>query len=308
MNVRYIEPLRISYEKMKYALFKPIIAKNWFIIGFTAWLAYLLENFNSINFGKRLSIEDYDLPPISSINNLIKKLLSFISEHIYLFYLIVFAIILAIGLLIIINWLSSRGKFMFLYNVIEQKAEIKQPWEKFRELGNSLFLWRLIFGIICFIAFLIICIPLFHFILKVIQKDSFPFEYLPPIIILALMLFAAAIIIILINLYLNDFVVPIMYFNNIRANNAWRKFLTIFSNKFGWFLLYALYISGLSICVIIFLIIFSIITCCIGLILLIIPYVSSVLLLPITYTYRLLSIEFLSQFDNEIYILTHSRE
>jgi len=36
--------------------------------------------------------------------------------------------------------LRSRGKFMFLDNVVHDRAEVSQPWQDFRRLGNSLFL------------------------------------------------------------------------------------------------------------------------------------------------------------------------
>jgi hypothetical protein len=41
-------------------------------------------------------------------------------------------------------------------------------------------------------------------------------------------------------------------------------------------------------------------TCCIGFVLLIIPYIGTVTLLPILYTYRALSLEFLAQFDHDL--------
>jgi hypothetical protein len=40
-------------------------------------------------------------------------------------------------------------------------------------------------------------------------------------------------------------------------------------------------------------------TCCIGFLLLIIPYIGSVVLLPVFYTFRAFSIEFLEQYGEE---------
>ena len=60
-----------------------------------------------------------------------------------------------------------------------------------------------------------------------------------------------------------------------------------------------MFIFILGIAVGICIILFAIMTCCIGLLLLIIPYIGAVVLLPVSYTFRALSIEFLAQFGDE---------
>lgn len=96
-----------------------------------------------------------------------------------------------------------------------------------------------------------------------------------------------------------------MYTYNCRTNQAWKKFLAILEKDIGWFLLYAFYVWLLGIGFVIAILAFSIATCCIGLLLLLIPYIGSVILLPVTYTYRYLSIEFLSQFMKDIDRIIH---
>ena len=47
---------------------------------------------------------------------------------------------------------------MFLDNVVHNRAEIAKPWREFRKEGDSLFLWRLVFGIVAiaiFVAFIV---------------------------------------------------------------------------------------------------------------------------------------------------------
>ena len=44
---------------------------------------------------------------------------------------------------------------------------------------------------------------------------------------------------------------------------------------------------------------FGFITCCIGFLILIIPYLGSVILLPVSYTFRGLSVDFLEQFGEK---------
>jgi len=300
MRVKYIDPLKISFERMKERLFKPVIAENWFVIGFAAWLANIFDNTVSIRIGKRYNIEDFSMGNVSSFKELIEQIITFLASRIYLVYIIGFAIIIIIGLIIIMLWLSSRGKFIFLYDVIENRAEIKKPWEVYRFLGNSLFLWRLVFGVISFIIGIFCLIPFMYIVFKSYSGGEFSVKFLPLLIILTLLIVILAFLLSLISLYLNDFIVPIMYVYNCDTNEAWRKFLQVFSKEVGWFILYALYIMGLAICVGIGIVIFSLMTCCVGLFLLLIPYINAVVLLPISYTHRWLSVIFLSQFFKEI--------
>ena len=102
-----------------------------------------------------------------------------------------------------------------------------------------------------------------------------------------------------ISLFLNDFVVPIMYKYNLTAIKAWSRFLPLFTRHFLYFVLYGIIIFLLIILVVICVILFGLLTCCLGFLLLIIPYIGSVVTLPISYTYRAFSLEFLEQFGPE---------
>jgi hypothetical protein len=76
----------------------------------------------------------------------------------------------------------------------------------------------------------------------------------------------------------------------------------------GSFFLYGILILVLGIAIAIAIIVIAAATCCVGLTLLIIPFVGSVLLLPVSYTYRAFSIEFLAQFGDEYDVLNETAE
>ena len=76
-------------------------------------------------------------------------------------------------------------------------------------------------------------------------------------------------------------------------------FLKLFRKAPFHLLLYGLMIFGLGILFVIAVIAAGLMTCCIGILLLIIPYVGTVVTLPIWYTYRAFSLEFLAQFGPE---------
>jgi hypothetical protein len=102
-----------------------------------------------------------------------------------------------------------------------------------------------------------------------------------------------------IKLFLNDFVVPVMYKNRTGVWSGWYTFMMLFFRHPFAFIIYGFFIFGLGIAAVITVGFFALCTCCIGLLLLIIPYIGSVILLPISYTFRALSIEFFAQFGDD---------
>jgi hypothetical protein len=107
------------------------------------------------------------------------------------------------------------------------------------------------------------------------------------------------IIIAYIFLFLRHFVVPIMYKNNIKTVPAWHIFLSVFGRHPFYFILYGLLIFVLMIAFVIAVVFVGLLTCCIGWFLLVIPYIGTVITLPVWYFFRAFSLEFLAQFGPE---------
>jgi hypothetical protein len=184
---------------------------------------------------------------------------------------------------------------MFLDNVLHDRKLVKAPWEEFKTQGDSLFLWRVVY------LFVVLFIFGFYiwFCYSTLQEMYFDYAsneaLITYVIFMGLGLVLMFIVTAYIDLFLNDFVVPIMYKKGQKTMVAWGHFMVLFSKARGYFLLYGLFVLFLFICVIIVVGLFGLITCCIGFILLIIPYVGSVITLPISYMFRAFSIEFLEQ-------------
>jgi hypothetical protein len=111
-----------------------------------------------------------------------------------------------------------------------------------------------------------------------------------------------------ISLFLNDFIVPIMYKQTIKSMPAWSMFISLLSQHIGYFLLYGIVILLLYILAGIAVVLMGLLTCCIGFILLILPYISSVVTLPISYTFRAFSVQFLEQFGSEFSLFPQDTE
>lgn len=297
MNINYFEPLNKAWQRMVNALFRPFDIKKWFIVGFTAFLADLLDDGSK---GGGYNFRDDD---IESLHNLPDLIFNWLVENPVWAVLIGIGIIVLLIILVVLIWLSSRGKFMFLDNIVYDRALVIDPWNRFRLLGNSLFLWRLSFG---FIAIIVIGI------IAVIAFFSLGLDYteninIPGLILSLFIVLSSVIVIVFISMLLNNFIVPIMYRMNIKTNAAWAEFMKIFSPNFFSFILYALLLIVMYIAAVIVVLAAGFAMCCIGFILLIIPYISSVVLLPISYTFRAFSLEFLAQFGSQYALFTNER-
>jgi hypothetical protein len=107
-----------------------------------------------------------------------------------------------------------------------------------------------------------------------------------------------------IGLLLNEFIVAIMYKQRISATQAWSRFLNIHWSYLLQFFGFALLWLVFSVAAIILIVMAGLLTCCLGFLLLIIPYINAVALLPVSYTFRSFSLEFIAQFGNEYNVFT----
>lgn len=305
MNISYSGPLSRGWDRMKKALFQPFDIAKWINVGFTAFLAGLTDcnggsSGNHSNMGKHHNWDDFFSFPQTAWN--------WLTDHPLWFNLIILGIVVLFVISVVLTWLSSRGKFMFLHNVIHDLDEVKKPWHEFKKQGNSLFWWRFIFGWLAFFAFIA------YFVFCFITIKNMYYGNIPVALkvwmfagLLVLLFLILIIIVGYILLFLNDFVVPIMYKHKIGASHAWLKFLPLMGRHLGTFIVYGLFIFALGIAVAVGVIFLALVTCCIGLLLLAIPFVGSVILLPVSYTFRALSIEFLKQFGDDFDVFTQQQ-
>jgi hypothetical protein len=164
-----------------------------------------------------------------------------------------------------------------------------------------------VFGLICLVVFSILLIRGF-FIVTLIDQEGFHSGVVMTIIKMVLLIMPVGIIIAYISFFLNDFVVPIMYINNMTTSQAWDRFLPLFREHWIWFLLYGLIVLMLRLIVIACVVMVGLFTCCLGFILLAIPYIGTVVTLPIPYTFRAFSLEFLEQFGPDYTIFPHPED
>ena len=291
MTIRFMEPLSRAWSRMKQALFRPFDIHKWFVVGFNAFLAGLMDASNGSGGGraqKDMSFREVvDFPQTAW---------AWLLDNPGWAIAILFAVVVAIAVIVVLTWVSSRGVFMFLDNVVRNSVEIAKPWREYRKEGDSLFVWRLVFGIITFIAFG--GLAAWFFIQGKFLYDA-GFDRAVPlglVIGLGFLALVLAVVVGAVVLFLKDFVAALMYKHRISAVAAWRKFLGVFGRYPFHFLGYGIVLFFLILGFVFVVIAAGIVTCCIGWLLLVIPYIGTVVTLPFWYWLRSFSLEFLAQF------------
>ena len=298
MSIHYIEPLSRAISRTKQALFNPMDPRKWFVIGFSAFLAALTDvqvSGGVPNTGIRKT-SDFDL---ESVLYFPQRAWEWLGNHPGWAMLIAFALFLFSILMVVITWLSARGKFMFLDNVVRGQARIVAPWYEYRKEGNSFF-WLNLFWVVIFsaivIAYVFYC---FVYLQAVYEGSGNGRTLILPVVFAGLGFFAISLFSAFIFILLRDFVIQIMYRDRISGWEAIQKFLPLFFSQFLYFVGYGIFRLLVSLLIFVGILICGCITCCIGFLILAIPYINAVVLLPVSYAMRAFAVEFLEQFGPE---------
>ncbi len=292
-RVSVLEPLGPAIEHVKTVLFRPFDLERWLAIGFCAWLAQLGNGpgghggGSDKGHGSRFNPEGIR-HGWEQTWNYIHANASWLIPTLYV------AVALGFVVWIVLTWLSSRGRFMFLYNVVYNTAEVKRPWAMFREYGHSLFLFRLALDIIAGLLFL--GLTGFGAFIMASTWTALGLKILWNLLWLIPALIVLFGVVGLIKLFTTDFVVPLMIKRTTYCVPAWREFKGTLGHNQGRFLLYAFFkgLIGLAVGILIFFVGF--LTCCCGFFLLIIPFVGTVVLLPLHVFYRAYPLHYLRQY------------
>jgi hypothetical protein len=290
MQIAYFAPLNLAWERMKHILWRPFDLSKWIVLGFSAWLAGLTDGAGGGGWKWILDNDDFSHGPFAASAGT-----SWLeSGHAFLWIPLLFVVIMAVAaILVAVLWLSSRAKFVFLDNVVHDRAQIVEPWHRLRDLGNSLFLWRLGFLVCCGLIVLVLMVLFFAPVATLSFSDALAGLSYAAMVFGVLVMIVFGVLAAFVALFLEGFVIPIMYKFELKATEAWSYFLPWLKSRPLPFVLYGLFIVGLGICFAVFFSMVCVLTCCV----VALPYVGTVIMLPIWVAYRLFSVEFLAQFD-----------
>src|SRR6476619_1320433 len=287
-RIEIFKPFGEAFELMKKILFQPFELKKWLVIGFAAWLANLgaggggIGDFNYPD-NRREGTEKFN----EAIGQIPQPVL------ITGIYVLICVVLL---LIVLFAWLRARGRFIFVDCVVRNRAAIAEPWKEFRAEGNSFFLFSLL---VVLVLIAVIVIAGLALIVPFIPRGDQGQPALAFWIGLSLFVFVAVCLAFVWAL-VTQLMVPIMYRQRCRARLAFAQSVDLVSSHPGPILLYVLFFMLLAVAMVMISCAVTCATCCIAAI----PYVGTVILLPIPVTLGAFLLLFLRQFGPDYDVWT----
>jgi len=282
-NASHIEifaPFGEAFELTKKILFQPFDLAKWLVIGFAAWLATFFSGggfnyraFQNQDWQWSWKSHRYGMPA---------------SWHHAAPWMVPVGIVLLCLILAFVAlflWLNARGRFIFVDCVVRNRAAIAQPWREYRVEGNRFFVLQFL---ISFCSLLVFGgLALFVFLNQWWHHSIAPIALL---ILFGVALFLVALVIALIM----KFVVPVMYRQRCDAISAFGQVWGLIAQHPGVFVLFGLFYIVLCVAAAMIGFIAACATCCIAAI----PYVGTVILLPVVLFLYAYPLCFLRQFGD----------
>ena len=296
LSIGVIEPVNLAMTRTRDILFRPFDPGKWLVIGFCAFLAMLGEGGaggGSYGGGGRRG----GPAGVSESWSAIVPYLPII------IFVVIAGVAVGIFLAVLFAWLRGRGQFMFLDCIARNVAHVVKPWHEYRHEGNSIFRFYLLlilatfglillaFGIVAIGAILVFAAGRVGAVFAILIGSGVLVLFIPLFVLLAL-----------VGALTRYFVVPMMYVGRIEWRAAWLGLWNLIRKYPGPFALWILMLVlinmaiGLAIGALIFV---SFCLCCIGCCLVPIaclPYISTVILLPVHVFKRSYALYFLAQF------------
>ncbi len=297
-----------AVERSQELLFRPFKADKWFALGFTVFMAQCAEGSGGGSMPNLPSPGSTGSPGSgggglglgAEFQRMFNEALQNFRDNLGLYLMIgagILLFLLAIGLFI--TWFSSRAKLMFVESVVFDRVDVSAQWSRYAELGMSLFKCRLALGLAAWFtglgaiaASIVVAVP-----------DFEAGQFLGTRAVVGYAILAASVLFLAIpfgiaGLLLDDFVVPLMAVRNVRVLEAWRMCRTeVLSGNVGNVVLFYVLRFLLAIGIGIAMVVIQCLTCCITLI----PYIGTVVLLPLFVFHRAYPLYFMEQLGVPIF-------
>ena len=281
-NIQIIRPFNESFELMKQILFRPFDLRKWFVIGFAAWLS----NLGNGNYNFNFRGDDWkDFPGAQGVRDTINQI-----PHSVLIFSIAGFVVVVLALIVLFVWLRSRGRFIFVDCIVKNRGAITEPWRNFREQGNSYFLFSLGVGVVMMIVLLAAALP---FLMPLIRNRGIHFQLHNIYMLFTIALWGAFVALLVVAWALiGHFMIAIMYRRRCLAREAFGAAVSLIANFPGEITLYCLFWIALMIGTVFVSCVVILATCCIALV----PYLGTVITLPIYVVLRGFGLYFIRQF------------
>jgi hypothetical protein len=300
-EISVVEPVLPALKRVKQMLFKPFDLAKWITIGFCAWLAGLGESGGgSYSYGNHY--DNNSGRPAEQFRHFYNAASDFVMANLgWIIPLAVLAVLLVVALWLLVLWLSSRGKFMFLHCVALDKAEVAEPWMKFADAANSLFRFRIGLGLIGMVLTLPLLVFMVLAIVRMVLRGEADLAGVITAVMLGLVFMLMAAGLAIIRKFTEDFVVPIQFLRGGSCLVAWREFCGLLATNPGQFALYILFQIVMAMAIGVMVLAVILVTCCCAGCLMLMPFIGTVLLLPVLVFKRSYSLYYLAQHGYDLF-------
>jgi hypothetical protein len=282
-DIQVLRPFNEGLERMKQMLFRPFDLTKWFIIGFTAWLANLG---GGGGFNYRTNIRE----PFPRHNPAWQQFSQTIHQTsaALIILAVICLVVLIVGLIVLFAWLRARGAFMFTDCIVRDRAAVVEPWREFRKLGNSFFLLSLLVAL-CFVVLAVLAaVPFLLLMVRGGVRHHFGFVPAASLMLWVCVMFIMGLAWRLIA----NLMVPIMYRRRCLAAAAFSEAVGLISRYPGEITIYCLFWIVLGIAALVVGCVTACVTCCIAAL----PYIGTVILLPVYLCLRSFTLFYVRQF------------
>ena len=288
-KIEIFKPFEQAFELTKQILFRPFDLAKWCVIGFAAFLAGR-ANFG---FGFRFPLDgNWNVRSSSYTSSAGARLFQEGPIQWWLIALMTVLVLVVLAIIVALSWVRARGAFVFTDCIVRNHAAIVQPWKEFRREGNSLFLFfwlvALVFLAIVAMASLVFVLPL---VLADKHRGSPNVVMIAGVVLFCVVIFCAAVA----WAVASHLMVPIMYRRRCRAVVAFRDAVSLIMTYPAPITLYLLFLVVLALASAIITCVTVCLTCCIAAL----PYVGTVILLPVFVLLRSFLLLFIRQFGPE---------
>jgi hypothetical protein len=247
------------------------------VIGFAAWLANLGSGGGGFNY-------PYNQREDARILN---ETIGQIPQPVFITGICILVCFVLL-LVVLFAWLRARGQFIFVECIVRNRAAIFEPRKEFRAEGNSFFLFSLV---VVLVLIGVIVITGFGLIVPFIPRGAHAEPGVGFWIGVSLFVFVAGCLA-LVWALASQLMVPIMYRQRCPARLAFSQTVDLLFSHPGPILLSVLFLLLLGVAVVVISCAVACATCCIAAI----PYVGTVILLPLPVTLAAFSLLSLRQF------------
>jgi hypothetical protein len=281
-KIEIFKPFGEAFELTNKILFQPFDLKKWLVIGFAAFLSGHLAGVG-FNFPSPFGDFQSHRATHDMIPDHLEQWKPWLVAAVVVLALLFFALVIAL------TWLKARGHFIFTDCIVRNQAAIAAPWREYRNEGNSYFLFLLaVMFVILLLAGLIVGSAFGLGWLKQGTDDTGSIASIG--LIVFLFVFWVSIVIFLsIAAY---FMVPVMYRKRCRAVQAFRDVTLLMMHHAGSFFLFCLFGVVLILAVLMIGVIVTCATCCLAAL----PYIGTVILLPVFVCLHAFALVFIRQF------------